>query len=363
MLPTFPMPEPSGFPARVEHRSPMKAAVLTEYGGPLEILDVDDPVAGPGQVVVDVRATGVCGSDLFLQKGGFASTMPIVPGHEASGTVSEVGPGVESVKPGQPVALYYIDYCGACRTCQVGRVNMCLSVRRMGVEFDGAFAERVVISEKSVIPVEPGDDPAAIAVLTDAVATPYHGLTQIAQVRDGETVVVFGIGGLGSNAVQLAAHLGCQVIAVSRSQEKLDLAKRMGAHSVIKADDDIVDQVLAATGPGGPGVIVQTVGSAQVYEQAMAAAGIGCRILAIGSSLDAVPVVPMELIWREASFMGSRGFTPDDIREVIQLHRGGAISTEHLLQNQRPLEEVNHALDQLREGKVLRSILTFGEGW
>ena len=204
--------------------------------------------------------------------------MPIVPGHEASGTVSDVGPGVESVKAGQPVALYYIDFCGTCRMCQVGRVNMCLSVRRMGVEFDGSFAERVAISEKSVIPVRDDDDPAAIAVLTDAIATPYHGFTQIAHVRDGETVVVFGVGGLGSNAVQLAAHLGCNVIAVSRSQEKLDLATRMGAQTVIRAGEGVVEQIAEAAGPGGPGVIIQTVGSATVYEQAIASAGIGCRM-------------------------------------------------------------------------------------
>lgn len=341
----------------------MKAAVLTEYGKPLEMLDRHDPVPGPGQVVVDIRASGVCGSDLFLQKGGFSSTMPIVPGHEASGTISEVGPGVESVQPGQPVALYYIEFCGTCRLCAAGRVNMCLSVRRMGVEFDGAFAERVVISDKSVILVRREDDPAEIAVLTDAVATPYHGLTQVAHVRDGETVVVFGIGGLGSNAVQLAAHLGCNVVAVSRSSEKLALAKRMGAQTVIKAGDDVVDRIADAVGPGGPGVIVQTVGSAQVYEQAVASAGIGCRIVAIGSSLDSFPVMPMDLIWREASLMGSRGFTPDDIRAVIALHRLGSITTDHLLQSRRPLAETNHALDDLREGKVLRSLITFGEGW
>lgn len=341
----------------------MKAAVLTEYGKPLQILDRHEPVPGPGQVVVDVKACGVCGSDLFLQKGSFASTMPIVPGHEASGTVSAVGPGVESVHEGEPVALYYIDYCGSCRMCEAGRVNMCLSVRRMGVEFDGAFAERVLISERSVIPVRLDDDPAAIAVLTDAVATPYHGLVQIAHVRDGETVVVFGIGGLGSNAVQLAAHLGCRVIAVSRSQEKLDLAARMGAATVIKAGDDVVEEIATAAGPGGPDVIVQTVGSAAAYEQAVAAAGIGCRIVGIGSSRDNFPVMPMDLIWREASIRGSRGYTPADIRAVIELHRNGVITTDHLLQKHRTLEEANQALDDLREGRGLRSVITFGDGW
>ena len=233
----------------------------------------------------------------------------------------------------------------------------------MGVEFNGAFAEKVVLSEKSVIPVDPGDDPAEIAVLTDAVATPYHALTRMARIRDGETVVVFGIGGLGSNAVQLAAHFGCRVIAVSRSDAKLDLAKRMGADTVIKSSNNVVEQIAEAAGPGGPDVILQTVGSAAVYQQAFDAAGIGCRVIAVGSSLDAFSVTAMGLIWREVSVVGSRGFTPDDIRDVIGLHRRGVITAEHLVQRKRPLADVNGALDDLREGKVLRSVLTFGNGW
>jgi len=247
--------------------------------------------------------------------------------------------------------------------CRLGRVNMCLEVRRMGVEFNGAFAEKVVLSEKSVIPVDAGDDPADIAVLTDAVATPYHALVRIAAVRPEETVVVIGVGGLGSNAVQLASHFGCRVIAVSRSEEKLALAERMGADAVIKSGAAVVEQIADASGPGGPDVIIQTVGSAAVYQQAVDAAGIGCRVVAVGSSLDPFDVTAMGLIWREASVMGSRGFTPQDIRDVIRLHREGAITTEHLVQHRRSLEDANDALRDLTEGRVLRSVLTFGTGW
>ena len=125
MRPKCQTPVLSVCPARAE---PVKAAVLTEYGQPLELVELPDPTPGPGQVVVDTRACGVCGSDLFLLKAGFSSTKPIVPGHEAAGVVSEVGPGVESVQAGQPVALYYIDFCGECRMCRVDRVNMCLTV-------------------------------------------------------------------------------------------------------------------------------------------------------------------------------------------------------------------------------------------
>lgn len=349
-----------GCPARAEQ---VRAAVLTGYGRPLELKELPDPAPGPGQVAVDVRACGVCGSDLFLQGGGFGSALPVVPGHEAAGVVSAVGPGVDSVKAGTPAALYYIDHCGECRLCRAGRVNMCLGVRRMGVEFDGGFAERVVLPARCVIPVEEADDPAAVAVLTDAVATPYHALVRIARVRAGETVAVLGVGGTGSNAVQLAAYLGCRVIAVSRSDANLELAVRMGADAVIRGGADAVEGIAEAAGPGGPDVIIQTVGSEAVYRQALDAAGIGCRIAAVGATLDAFSVNPMDLIWREASLAGSRGFTPQDIREVVDLHRRGDITTDHLIQHPRPLDQVNEALDDLRNGAVTRSVITFGDGW
>ena len=341
----------------------MRAAVLTGYDRPLELAELPDPVPGPGQVLVDIRACGVCGSDLFLQKGGFGSVLPIVPGHEAAGVVSAVGEGVDTVEVGQPVALYYIDHCGGCRSCLSGRVNMCLNLQRMGVEFHGAFAERAALPARCVIPVSEDDDPAEIAVLSDAVATPYHGLVRIARARPGETVVVIGVGGIGSNAVQVAAYLGCRVIAVSRSQANLELADRMGADTVIESRGDVVERITEAAGPGGPDVIVQTVGSSTVYEQAIAAAGIGCRVIAIGSTLQRVSVNPMDLVWREATLAGSRGYTPQDIGEVVELHRQGAITTDHLVSHPRPLEQVNEALDDLRHGNVLRSVITFGAGW
>ncbi len=342
----------------------MRAAVLTEYGQPLDLIGMPDPVPGPGQVVVDIRACGVCGSDLFLQKGGFDSTMPVVPGHEASGVVTTVGDGVDTDLIGRPAALYYIDHCGECRVCRAGRVNMCLGVRRMGVEFDGAFADRVLVSARSIIPVSEEDDPAAVAVLTDAVATPYHALVRVAKVRPGETVAVFGAGGIGSNAVQLAKHLGCRVLAISRSATSLDLARRLGADVTIQTGDDVVAEIRDAAGPGRPDVIIQTVGSATVFEQALAVAGIGCRVVAVGSTLDPFRVNAMvDLVWKEASLMGSRGFTPEDIREVVDLHRQGGISTEHLVGDQRPLSEINQALDDLRAGGRSRSVIRFGSGW
>lgn len=331
--------------------------MLNRYGTPLEFVEREPLEPGSGQVVVEVTACGVCGSDTFLQKGGFDSTLPIVPGHEAAGTIARVGPGVEGLSPGDPVAIYYIEHCGTCEMCALGRVNMCLSVRRMGVEFDGAFATEVLIPAANAIPVEPADDLAAVAVLTDAVATPYHALVRVGRVSAGATVVVFGVGGIGSNAVQVAAHLGCRVVAVSRSEEKLELARELGAGETIRADEDVVDRIRAVCGPRGPEFVVQTVGSATVDEQAVASVGIGGKVLLIGASTDSFATRSVDLIWREASIHGSRGFLPDDIQEVLDLHRRGLLRSDHLTSVQRPLDEANDALADLQAGRVLRSVL------
>ena len=181
-------------------------------------------------------------------------------------------------------------------------------------------------------------------------------------MQPGETVVVFGVGGIGSNAVQIAAHLGCRVIAVSRSDAKLELAERLGAHHVVRGGDDAPEQVRALCGPGGPEVVVQSVGSAVVDRQAIDTSGIGSRVIMIGTTPEGFTLRASDLIWRESSIWGSRGFTPDDIREVLELHRSGVVTTDHLI-HRRPLSEVNEALEDLQAGRVLRSVLTFREGW
>ena len=203
----------------------MLVAELDGYDEPLRLVDRPVPDPGPGEVRVRVEACGVCGSDLFLQHGGFVgSPLPIVPGHEAAGIVDAVGPEVRCFAVGDQVAMYYIDAPPDSRYARSGHLNIGPGVRRMGVDVDGAFAEYVVRPARTLLKPTAPVDPVVLAVLTDAVATPYHALVRIAQLRAGESLLVLGIGGIGSNAVQLGRHLGARVIAVGRSPEKLDLA-------------------------------------------------------------------------------------------------------------------------------------------
>lgn len=335
----------------------MRAAVLHGYGRWLEVEDRPELRPGPGEIVLDVEACGVCGSDGFLQSGGFGSTLPIVPGHEAAGTVRALGEGVDGPAVGTLAAIYYIRHCGWCAPCLQGRVNLCDGIARMGVDIDGAFATQVRVPANCVLPVTASLDPAIVAVLTDAVGTGYHALTRLARVQPGETVVVMGVGGIGSNTVQLARHLGARVAAVSRKDTKLELARGLGAEAVFAADEDVIARVREWAGGTGPTVVIQTVGSAEVDRQAVEMVGSGGRVVFVGASQAAFEVRATELIWREAQLLGSRGFVPDDIREVVALYEQGALQLDHLITRRRPLAEINEALEDLASGRTLRTVI------
>lgn len=334
----------------------MRALLLPAVNRPLELVERPLPEPGPGEVRVRVQACGVCGSDLFLQSGGFGTDrLPRVPGHEAAGAVDAVGPEVDAWAPGDQAALYYIDADPDGSWARAGRENLDPALARMGVDVDGAFAEYVVRPAHTLVRPPRPVDPAVLAVLTDAVATPYHALVRVARLQPGETLLVLGIGGIGSNAVQIGGHLGARVVAVSRSAAKLALAERLGADATLATDQPA--ELRAACGGDGPNVVLQCAGSAALDELAIAVAGPGGRVVLVGASMDRFAARAVDLIWRELSVMGSRGFTRDDIADVLDLHAAGAISADHLVDAVRPLEEGNAAFEDLRAGRVLRSVL------
>lgn len=338
----------------------MRVVELPAVGAPLRLAERPVPEPGPGEVRVRVQACGVCGSDLFLQKGGFGKSVnfPIIPGHEAAGVVDALGEGVDDVKVGDQVALYYITTPSDDPWAARGRPNISPHVRRMGVDVDGAFAEYVIRPSAAVIRPRAPVPPAILAVLTDAVATPLHGLKRVAHLQRGETLVVLGVGGLGSSAVQLGKVMGARVIAVTRSHAKLRLARQLGADEAVPAEEgDTVATVRAIAGGHGADVVIQCVGSAAVDEQAIAMGGPGGRVVLIGSSLDPFHARAVDILWRELSVLGSRGFIPDDIRDAIELYLDGALAVDHLVATVRPLSEANEALEDLESGQVFRSVL------
>lgn len=309
----------------------------------------------PGEALVRVEACGVCGSDVFLQEGGFGDKLPVVPGHEAAGRVIAVGDPNDAQWIGAQVALYYIDAPDS-EWSRRGRGNLGAGVTRMGVDVDGAFAEYVTRPIRTLVRVDPELDPAVVAVATDALATPYHALTRIARITPGETLAVIGLGGIGSNAVQIGRHIGAHVVAVGRSAAKLEQARSLGASVTIDSAAG-ASAIIDAAG-GQIDVVLQCVGeNTRMDRLAIDIAGIGGRVVYVGVALTPFEVAATELIWRELSLLGSRGFTKDDILEVIDLVRAGALTTEHLTQSRRPLREADAALDDLRAGRILRTVL------
>jgi D-arabinose 1-dehydrogenase-like Zn-dependent alcohol dehydrogenase len=342
----------------------MRAVEIAAVGAPLQLTTRPIPEPGPGQVRVRVEACGVCGSDVFLQKGGFGDAVPfpVIPGHEAAGVVDALGEGVAATSDlavGDQVALYYITTPGGDPWAAAGRPNISPHVQRMGVDVDGAFAEYVLRPPAALVKPRGHVPPPVLAVLTDAVATPLHGLKRVAHLAEGETLVVLGVGGLGSNAVQIGKAMGARVIAVTRSEAKLRLARELGADETVAADEgDPVAAVKALTGGYGPDVVIQCVGSAAVDEQAIAMGGPGGRVVLIGSSLDHFRARAVDIFWRELSVLGSRGFIPDDIRDAIDLYLDGRLVVDHLVESVRPLEDANAALEDLKAGRGFRSVLT-----
>ncbi len=343
----------------------MRAVELGAVGEPLRLTERPVPEPGPGEVRVRVEACGVCGSDVFLQKGGFgdAVSFPMIPGHEAAGVIDALGPGVAEshgdLAVGDQVALYYITTPPDDPWAAGGRPNISPHVKRMGVDVDGAFAEYVIRPVAALVRPRAHVPPPVLAVLTDAVATPLHGLKRVANLAEGETLVVLGVGGLGSNAVQIGKAMGARVIAVTRSEAKLRLARELGADDTVAADEgDPVAAVKALTGGYGPDVVIQCVGSAKVDEQAIAMGGPGGRVVLIGSSLDHFRARAVDIFWRELSVLGSRGFIPDDIHDAIDLYLDGRLVVDHLVESIRPLEEADAALEDLKAGRGFRSVLT-----
>lgn len=311
------------------------------------------PEPGPGEALVRVEACGLCGSDLFLQDGGFRNRFPVVPGHEAAGTVLALGPAEDGeqapVSVGDRVALYYIANDPASPWASSGRENLGPAVRRMGVDVDGALAEAVIRPVRTLIrPAAPVPAP-ELAVLTDALATPYHALTAVAGMASGELVTVIGIGGIGSNAVQVAAVLGASVIAVGRSARSRELAERLGAAAVLESGPDLADRHRGLE-PEGADVVLVCSDAPGLFRVAVDLCAPNGRVVAVAATHDPLDVSPVDLISKELALLGSRGFTAADIRAVQNLYLAGRLELSHLLGDVRPLAAAPDAFDALRRG-------------
>ena len=223
----------------------MKAFVLRDFKQEMVIEDVPDPVPGPLDVILRVRACGVCGTDLKIVSGKIPPpivTLPHTPGHEIAGEVVAVGSTVRDLSPGQKGIVYFYLGCKDCEMCRTGRENVCFSVKRLGFELPGGFAEFVRLPAYNFCTFKEDLSSSEMAILPDAVATSYHALKTLADVRAGQDVLIMGVGGLGIHAVQIAKLMGAKVTAADRREGPLKLARGYGADATADVSKEFLQK-------------------------------------------------------------------------------------------------------------------------
>jgi Zn-dependent alcohol dehydrogenase len=364
----------------------MRAAVLGKAGGPLEVETLVDPAPRHGEVKLGVTSCGVCHTDLHVMRGEVAFPLPAVLGHEVVGSVLEVGSGVDSVRPGDPVVTSFIMPCGTCRRCVRGEEELCetfFSMNRLkGTLYDGdtrlrrddgspvwmysmgGLAEQCVVPATDVFPIPAGLDPAAVATLGCSVFTAYGAARHVAGVRAGDAVGVVAAGGVGLSLVELLAFLGAsEVVVADVADDKLEMARRLGATATINVrETDAQAAVAELTHGRGLDVVFEALGSASTFETALQMVTDGGAVVVIGIAPAGVTgaIDLARLARRKLRILGSYGGRPrTDIPALVDLVAKGRLAPSRLVTGQYDLEQADAAYQALASGKIVgRAVIT-----
>jgi len=328
----------------------MKAVVVTSFTKPLEIQELPVPTPGPGQVLVRMEASGVCHTDIHAARGDWPvkPTPPFTPGHEGVGVITRVGVGVPESRVGQRVAIAWLgSACGHCEFCGSGRETLCESQQNSGYSVDGAYAEYAVASADYVVPVPDGVSSFDAAPLTCAGVTTYKAV-KVSGARSSDLVAVFGIGGLGHLAVQYARIAGASVVAVDIADDKLALARELGAeHTVNSLTGDPVAEIQSL---GGADAAICLAVSPQAMRQAFDSLKRGGRLVLVALPRDNDLQLPIfETVLKGISVIGSIVGTRVDLAEVFELHAAGRTK---VVAEGRKLDDVNACFDDVLAGNV-----------
>lgn len=364
----------------------MTAAILDTAPGSLRIERIPVPEPLAGEILVQVSACGVCHTDLHVIKAEVPFPLPAVLGHEISGIVAALGPGVSGPAPGTPVASAFIMPCGHCPPCGAGRDDLCdnfFAMNRLrGTLYDGTtrlrrvdgspismysmagLAEYAVVPATDVFPLPPGLPMLESSVLGCAVFTAYGAVRHAADLRGGERVAIVAVGGVGSSVIQVARAFGAsQIIAIDVRDDRLELARTLGATDTINgATTDVLKQVRELTDGRGVDVAFEVLGRAETFAQAFEIIRDGGRMVAVGiaAGRTAASVEITRLVRRSLRIIGSYGArTRTDMPEVIRLAAGGAFRPERMVTRRFPLAEADAAYQALARGEIVgRAIVT-----
>lgn len=345
----------------------MLAARLHSPSAPLQIEERPLPALEPGEVMVRVLACGVCGSDVHMWRGTVpVARTPIVLGHEIAGRVARCGPGSSPWKVDDAVIVRAASGCGDCRHCAGGHDNLCRNQHVLGMDLDGGFARYVKAPAANLLPLPDGVPFEVAAILADAVATPYHALAERGALQRGESVAVFGCGGLGTHAVQLARLLGAgKVIAVDVHPPALARARELGADETVDATSEAPHKAVQQITGEGVDLALECVGRPETVAQAVRSLRPGGRAVIVGMGREPIALPPPALFaWREYGVLGSFGSTGSDLERVIALVQSGRLDLGRSISGRFPLEEVNRALEMLesKEGDPVRLVILPWEG-
>lgn len=338
----------------------MKAAVVRAFGKPLVIEDLPVPVPGPGEILVKVKACGVCHTDLHAASGDWPvkPSPPFIPGHEAAGVVAALGPDVTEFKLGDAVGVAWLhDACLRCEYCETGWETLCEHQHNTGYSVNGGFAEYVIASAAFAARLPVGVDFAAIAPILCAGVTTYKGLKET-DTRPGEWVVISGIGGLGQVAVQYAKAMGLKVVALDTVEDKLELARAAGADRAVNAlSADAIDSVLRDTGGGAHGVLVTAVSTA-AFAQALKMVRRKGTVSLVGLPPGEFPTPIFDVVLKRITVRGSIVGTRRDLDEAIAFAAEGKVRSEI---TKAPLADINAIFDRMKAGKINgRMVLDIG---
>lgn len=341
----------------------MKAVRLMEIGQPLQMQEIPVPAVGRRDILVQVKAAGICHSDVHYRAGiSPAGPLPLTLGHEVAGVVAEVGEEVTSVRPGDRVCLHYLITCGECEYCARGSEQFCRHASMIGKYRDGGFAEYIVVPARNAFILPPEISFEIGAIMMCSSATSFHALRK-AGLQAGERAAIFGVGGLGMSAIQLARAFGAiEVFAVDIDPAKLELAKRFGAVPIDNRRGDAVEQIRERTGGAGVDVAVELIGLPATIRQAVDAVGIFGRVVLVGLSDRTLSIhLYRDLVLREVQLIGSSDHLAQEIPTLLELARRKVLDLSAVVTRTIPLDAgaVNAAMDELEHfgGGVVRTVV------
>lgn len=340
----------------------MKAVRLAEINKPLEMQEIPVPSIGKRDILVKVKAAGICHSDAHYRAGlSPVGYLPITLGHEVAGVVEETGSEVTNVKPGDRVSLHYLITCGDCYYCSTGNEQFCPAGKMIGHHVDGGYAEYIAVPARNAI-LLPGNIPFEQgATLMCASATAFHALLK-SRIRPGDKVAIFGVGGLGQSTVQLAKSFGAtDVFAVDINEEKLNQAAGYGAVPVNGKTSDAVGEIRKATGNRGVDVAIEMIGLPHTQKQALQSAGPMGRVVLVGLSDKELPVdVYHEILENEVEMIGSNDHRLQELPKLIEFAEKKMLDTSKVVSRTIPLDAgaINATLDSLEKfGAGIRTVI------